>query len=322
MDSMIEVSHLSKNFGSQCVVNDLSFTVAPGEIVGFLGPNGAGKTTTMRILSTYLSASSGQVSIAGFDTFTHPLDVRRQIGYLPENVPLYEEMRVREYLRYRGRLKEMSGRRLRVRIQESLSACALESVANKVIGRLSKGYKQRVGLADALLHEPALLILDEPTIGLDPNQIRDIRTFIKGLGGKHTVLLSSHILSEVEMICERVIIINKGQMVASNNTQELIATLQGQNRVLMQLQGDPSDIESAFKAQPGVANVLCRRADDQWLQIECECDGEDDVCPSLFRLAAERGWAVREMRTEPRKLEDVFVALTRKGNPPLAGAKD
>ncbi|MDA1044797.1 MAG: ATP-binding cassette domain-containing protein [Verrucomicrobia bacterium] len=308
---MIEVSHLTKSFRSHKAVKDLSFTVAPGEIVGFLGPNGAGKTTTMRILATYLSATSGQVRIAGFDVFTHPLEVRRQVGYLPENVPLYEDMRVSEYLIFRGRLKELSGRRLRSRIQECLSACGLEPVARKMIGRLSKGYKQRVGLADALLHEPALLILDEPTIGLDPNQIRDIRQLIKNLGGKHTVLLSSHILSEVELICQRVIIMNKGKMVASNDTRELISNIQGRSRVLIQVQGDPVEIEATLKLQPGIVSVRCNSTEDKWCHFECECDDDGDMCPSLFRLASDHGWAVREMRTESRNLEDVFVALTR-----------
>ena len=312
MDNMIEVSHLTKTYGPYRAVNDLSFTVAPGEIVGFLGPNGAGKTTTMRILATYLSASSGDVRIAGQDVFSNPLQVRQQIGYLPENVPLYDEMRVLEYFKYRGHLKGMRGRHLRARINECMDACGLEQVRQKIIGRLSKGFRQRVGLADALLHEPGLLILDEPTVGLDPNQIRDIRHFIKGLGRKHTVLLSSHILSEVEMICERVIIIDQGRIVVAGETRNLVSDLKGRGHISLEVKGDLDDVLPVLTSMEGVA-ILKHRSEGEWHCIDCETDGTGDICPDFFVEAARRGWVIREMHTASRKLEDVFVALTRNG---------
>ncbi|MCE9541942.1 MAG: ABC transporter ATP-binding protein, partial [Verrucomicrobia bacterium] len=218
---MISVKGLTKSYGSNDAVRDLSFSVDRGEVVGFLGPNGAGKSTTMKILCGYLPADAGEVSIAGFDIFSQSLKARSRIGYLPENVPLYPEMRVGEYLAYRAALKGVRSRRIAEKVEDALQLCNLGHVQRQIIGTLSKGYRQRVGLADALVNEPDILILDEPTIGLDPGQIREVRSLIKGLATRHTILLSSHILSEVEMTCSRVMILNKGQIVATGTPTEL-----------------------------------------------------------------------------------------------------
>src|SRR5271170_2113438 len=222
---MIKVENLSKRYAGVTAVNNISFEVGKGEIVGFLGPNGAGKSTTMRILSSFIPATSGRASIAGFDVFEESLQARSRIGYMPENVPLYTDMRVTEYLNYRAALKGVKGRRIRERVGDVKELCNLKEVENKVIDTLSKGYRQRVGLADALVHDPDLLILDEPTIGLDPNQIRQVRELIKNLGKHHTILISTHILPEVEMTCSRVIIINKGKIEASDTPRNLLNRL-------------------------------------------------------------------------------------------------
>src|SRR5213082_3103170 len=222
---MIKVENLTKRYAGQTAIRDLNFEVGQGEIMGFLGPNGAGKTTTMRILAGFMPATSGRASIAGFDVFEQSLQARAHLGYMPENVPLYNDMRVTEYLDYRAALKAVPHRRVAERVGDVKELCGLKEVEKKVIGTLSKGYRQRVGLADALLHEPDLLILDEPTIGLDPNQIRQVRELIKNIGKQHTILLSTHILPEVEMTCSRVIIINKGKIEASDTPQNLLSQL-------------------------------------------------------------------------------------------------
>ncbi|HWB61556.1 MAG TPA: ATP-binding cassette domain-containing protein, partial [Chthoniobacteraceae bacterium] len=228
---MIKVENLTKRYAGVTAVNNISFEVGKGEIVGFLGPNGAGKSTTMRILSSFMPATSGRASIAGFDVFEHSLEARAKLGYMPENVPLYTDMRVTEYLTYRAALKGVRGSRVRERVGDVKELCNLKEVENKVIDTLSKGYRQRVGLADALVHDPELLILDEPTIGLDPNQIRQVRELIKNLGKRHTILLSTHILPEVEMTCSRVIIINKGRIEASDTPQNLLGQMRASGGV-------------------------------------------------------------------------------------------
>ncbi|MFH0880059.1 MAG: ATP-binding cassette domain-containing protein [Lentisphaerota bacterium] len=238
---MIKVSHLTKKYAGCLAVDNISFQVSRGETVGFLGPNGAGKSTTMRILSCFQPASGGSVTVAGFDVLTQSLEVRRKIGYLPENVPLYPEMRVDEYLRYRARLKGLPGRKIRLRCDAVKSLCGLEEVGRRIIGHLSKGFRQRVGLADCLIHEPELLILDEPTIGLDPNQIRQVRTLIHDLAQDHTILLSTHILSEVEMTCQRVLIINEGRIAASDSPENLRSLLQGTVQVVAEMRGPGED---------------------------------------------------------------------------------
>jgi ABC-2 type transport system ATP-binding protein len=306
---MIRVEHLTKRFGPKTAVDDISFRVQRGEIVGFLGPNGAGKTTTMRMLSGFMPATGGRVEIAGYDVFRDSLEVRRRIGYLPEHVPLYPEMRVCEYLAYRGRLKGVRGGRLRKAVGEVLECCGLLDVRRTLIGRLSKGYRQRVGLADSLVHKPDLLLLDEPTIGLDPNQIRHIRHLIKGLGGAHTVMLSSHILPEIETICERVLIINRGRIVASDTPENLIGVLRGNVRVVAEMKGSGPVIKAALEQVPGVVRVTCSSRGD-WNHFYCECERTADVRDAIFELAVARQWPLRELRMDQARLEDVFVAIT------------
>jgi len=306
---MIDVENLTRHFGRTVALDGVSFHVARGEVVGFLGPNGAGKTTTLRILAGYLPATAGQVRVAGLDVWRDSLAVRRRIGYLPETVPLYDEMRVHEFLSYRGRLRGLRGARLRRRLDETIAACELEDCRRQIIGRLSRGYRQRVGLADSLLHEPELLILDEPTIGLDPHQVRHARDLIRRLGQNHTILLSSHILSEVELICSRVLIIKQGRIVAADLTENLVGILKGNPQVIVEVQGPLEEILPVLQKIPGVSR-LSGRTVDSWHRIACECEKGSDVRPDIFRAAAERRWTVRELRAERRHLEDVFVELT------------
>src|SRR6516225_602343 len=232
---MIEVSHLTKRYAGRTAVDDISFTVARGEIVGLLGPNGAGKSTTMRVLSGFMPATSGTVRVAGFDVFHQSVEVRRRIGFMPENNPLYPEMRVREYLKFRARLKGLGWRRSRARVDTVMAQCGLTDVQQRIIGQLSKGYKQRVGLADALVHEPDLIILDEPTIGLDPNQIRAVRQMIKGLANAHTVLISTHILPEAEMTCNRMVIMYQGTILAADTPENLQRLMSSNSQVLAEI---------------------------------------------------------------------------------------
>src|ERR1700728_4882675 len=249
---MIKVENLTKRHAGVTAINELNFEVEKGEIVGFLGPNGAGKSTTMKILTSFLPATSGRASIGGFDVFEQSIEARKRLGYLPENTPLYTDMRVGEYLRYRANLKGVAGRKVRQAVGDALEMCSLRDVERKIIGALSKGYRQRVGLADALVHDPDLLILDEPTIGLDPNQIRQVRELIKNLGKRHTILLSTHILPEVEMTCSRVIIINKGRIEASDTPQNLLAQLRASGGIQLEAKtGADNGVEQLSKI-PGV----------------------------------------------------------------------
>ncbi len=309
---MIQVDNLTKRYGRFAAVDDVSFSVERGEVVGLLGPNGAGKTTTMRILACYLPPSGGKATVAGYDVFRDSLEVRRRVGYLPENVPLYREMRVYEYLNYRGKLKGLSGRELRSRVGQVLESAGLVDVSRRIIGKLSKGYRQRVGLADSLVHDPELLILDEPTIGLDPNQIRHIRNLIKELSERHTVLLSSHILHEVEMVCERVLIINEGRVVASGKTEDLTGLMKEHAVVVLEVRGSRSQITDKLKDFDGVEGVECESA-GEWHRFTCECGRGEDVQERLFALVSAEKWPVRELRTEHKSLEDVFVAVTSNG---------
>jgi len=307
---MIRVAHLTKHYPGRVAVDDVSFEVGPGEIVGFLGPNGAGKSTTMRILSGYLPATGGSARVAGYDVNAHPLEVRRRIGYLPENCPLYPEMRVDEYLRFRARLKGVPHRHLRSRIGEVKELCGVADVGRRVIGQLSKGYRQRVGLAESLIHDPELLILDEPTIGLDPHQIRLVRGLIADLAKRHTILLSTHILSEVEMTCQRVLIINKGHIVASDTPAQLRTRLRGGVQIVAEIRGPAAEVEAALRGLPGVEAVTVASG-DPWSRFDLRCARDTDLRASVFDLVAQRGWALRELHAEPVSLEDIFVALTR-----------
>ena len=257
---MIEVSNLTKRYAGRTAVKDISFTVERGEIVGFLGPNGAGKSTTMRILSGFMPASSGTVRVAGFDVFHQSLEVRRRIGFMPENNPLHPEMRVREYLKFRARLKGLGFRRSRERVDTVLEQCGLTDVAKRIVGQLSKGYKQRVGLAQALLHNPDVLILDEPTSGLDPKQILETRELIKGLAGDHTIILSTHILPEVESTCERVVIISRGKLVATDTVDNLTHRLRGSENVGVEVEGHDGalddEVDRAGRQKPAREQAL------------------------------------------------------------------
>ena len=313
---MIKALELTKIFGRTRAVDNLSFEVAPGEIVGFLGPNGAGKTTTMRILSCFLPPTRGTVTIGGLDIVRDSLEVRRIIGYLPETVPLYGEMRVNEYLHFRAKLKGLRGLRRRNRVNDVLEQCGLESVSHYVIGRLSKGYRQRVGLADSLVHEPQLLILDEPTIGLDPNQIRHVRDLIRNVGGKQTVLLSTHILSEVEAVCDRALIMHEGRIVASDSPDSLVSGLHSDISLQAEIGGPLDEVLAAIRALPGVLRAS-GDSRGEWNQITIDCGADSDVRASLFTMVSSRGWLLRELRTGAgRNLEDVFVRMTAGSNSP------
>jgi ABC-2 type transport system ATP-binding protein len=309
---MIEVNNLSKRYGRHLAVRDVSFSVAKGEIIGFLGPNGAGKTTTLRMLTGYLPPSSGSATVAGFDIFRQSIEARKRIGYMPENVPLYDDMRVREYLSFRARIKGLSNSDARRRVSHVIDTCGLEAVRRKMIKTLSKGFRQRVGLADALVHQPDLLILDEPTNGLDPIQIRQIRELIKHLAINHTVLISTHILSEVEMIASRVIIIDGGKIKAADTPQNLISKMRAAGRVQVELQA-PADVATPLLAElPYVKKVSSEEMEDGWIRFMVWADSGTDTRESLFAIAAHHHWPLRCLFRHEATLEDVFVELTRK----------
>ncbi|MBV8413726.1 MAG: ATP-binding cassette domain-containing protein [Verrucomicrobia bacterium] len=307
---MIKVEQLTKKYPGVTAISDLSFEVGKGEIVGFLGPNGAGKSTTMRILSSFMPATSGRASIAGHDVFSDSLRARMHLGYLPESVPLYGDMRVSEYLRYRGSLKGLSGKKLRNRVEVVKELCSVKDVENQLIATLSKGYRQRVGLAEALVHEPDLLILDEPTIGLDPNQIRQVRELIKSLGERHTILLSTHILSEVEMTCSRVIIIHRGKIEASDTPENLVGQIRTSGTVKVEAKTGSDDPVQMIEKIPGVKNVSVNM-EAGWQQCSIRVEANSDLREAIFRLAIARHWVVRELTQERATLEDVFVELTQ-----------
>jgi len=286
-----------------------------GEIVGFLGPNGAGKSTTMKILSGYLPADAGEVRIAGFDIFGESLKARSRIGYLPENVPLYPEMRVGEYLAYRASLKGVRARRIAEKVMDALDLCHLGHVRRQLIGTLSKGYRQRVGLADALVNEPDILILDEPTIGLDPNQIREVRALIKGLAARHTILLSSHILSEVEMTCNRVLILDKGRIVATGTPAELRERSGAALSGAVQLEALVPDKEAALRAirsLPGISSASLLEGNGEWTLFEI-IPSEGDPRALLFEEAVKRGWKLRELSARKTSLEEIFTSFVKGG---------
>ena len=312
---MISVQGLSKRYGQTQAVRDLSFNVERGEIVGFLGRNGAGKSTTMRILCGYLPADAGEVRVAGFDVFSQSLKARSRIGYLPENVPLYPEMRVGEYLSYRAALKGVRSRRIAEKVEDALSLCHVGAVRNKLIGTLSKGYRQRVGLADALVNEPDILVLDEPTIGLDPGQIREVRALIRGLAGRHTILLSSHILSEVEMTCSRVLILEKGRIAATGTPDELRkrsgALLSGAVRMEISDETSARDVLAALSGMPGIASAEIIEAASRpgWSCYEVR-PSSGDPREELFALAVNRGWRLRELSARESSLEEIFASFT------------
>ncbi len=316
---MIEAQDLSRRYGDFTAVDGVSFAVQEGEIVGMLGPNGAGKTTTIRMITGFLPPTAGKVTVAGRDLFDNPREAKRELGYLPENVALYPEMRVSEYLAYRARLEGMRGPKVPEAIDEAVAQCLIEDVRGQVIGTLSKGYRQRVGLAMAILHRPGVLVLDEPTVGLDPKQIIAIRELIRALRRERTVLLSTHILPEVEHLCDRVLIIDRGKIVAHGTPEELRGRMLGKATVRVAFAAATAGVDAAggpgpaLAALPGVTEV--RRLDggvspageDRYV---LECDGGADPRADVFRLAVERGWTLVELAEQKATLEDIFVRLT------------
>jgi len=306
---MIQVSNLTKRYAGHTAVNSISFEVGKGEIVGFLGPNGAGKSTTLKMLTCFLSATEGTATVAGYDIYENSINVRKHVGYMPENVPLYPDMRVKEYLKFRARLKGMGFRDTKKAVNEAMDICSLSDVDSKIIGTLSKGYKQRVGLADALVNKPDLLILDEPTNGLDPNQIRQSRELIKRLGERHTILISTHILSEVEMTCGRVIIIDRGVLRASDTPANLVRRMQAAGNVSLEIKGDAEKAEEAIKKLPGVKDVVKESQRNEWARLSISTDSNVDVREEVFNLVLKRKWNIRELVRHTASLEDAFVDL-------------
>jgi len=310
MTASIAVTNLTKRFDATVALDHITFDVQPGEIMGFLGPNGAGKTTTLRILTGMIAPTEGTVQIDGLEVANHPVAVRRRIGYLPEHVALYPELRVQEYLRFRAGIKGLPARERRDRIGEVLDQCDLRPVTRRLIGRLSKGYRQRVALADALLGRPKILILDEPTVGLDPHQIRQTRDLITRLGRQATILLSTHILPEVEMLCHRVAIINRGRIVAVDTPGRLRQRLEGTHVLRVQLRGASDGMSPALQALPGVTRVGLIGQTEGVACFEVETGTGADVREAISHLAAERRWPLRELSQAQASLEDIFIHLT------------
>jgi ABC-2 type transport system ATP-binding protein len=306
---MIQVEQLTKYYGSLPAIQDVSFTVRQGEILGFLGPNAAGKTTTMRILSGYLTPTEGTARVAGYDVVKDSLEVRRRIGYLPETVPLYPEMTVRGYLEYMAALRGVRERSEAA--DRVMAACGLAGCEEMLIGKLSKGYRQRVGLAQALIHDPQVLILDEPTIGLDPRQIIEIRNLIKSLGGSRTVILSTHILPEVSQVCERVMIISKGRLVAEDTPAGLGAALRGAQRLFVHMANPAPETVPTLQAIPGVLEV--HENGDGYYEIESALDA--DARPRIAEAVVQRGWGLLELRPSGMSLEEIFLTLTTEDIP-------
>lgn len=310
----ITVQHLTKMYGEQKAIDDLSFDVKTGEILGFLGPNGAGKTTTMKILTCYMPPNVGTVEVDGLNIFEHSLEVRRKIGYLPEMNPLYLDMNVLDYLEYSAQLHGLKGAAVQHRMKEMVTVCGLEEVRHKDIGELSKGYRQRVGLAQAMIHEPDVLILDEPTSGLDPNQIVEIRNLIKQLGRAKTVILSTHILTEVQATCDRVLIINEGKIVADGSPEQLQKDFQGAESITLELKttaADPMEqIAPKLRNLGAISNVRLLSSKDSICKFELHVDKGADVREAAFRLAVSEGWVLLELHRKDTSLEEVFHKLT------------
>ncbi len=308
---MIEVQHVSKRYGDFLAVEDVNFSVPKGEILGFLGPNGAGKTTTMRIITGFMPPSSGAVTVAGYDIFSQSLEARKHIGYLPETVPLYTDMSVRAYLDYQASLHALRNPRRRDRVEDAIGRLRLEEYADTLIGKLSKGYRQRVGIAQAIIHEPDVLVLDEPTIGIDPIQVVETRQLIKELGQDHTIILSSHILPEVNMVCQRVVIINEGQVVAMDTPENLSSLLGGPERVRMLVRGPSREVSAVLKAVGGVHTVEAEPTGAQGVyRYQVVCRLGRDARPQLAAAVTQRKWDLFEMQAIGMSLEDVFLRLT------------
>ena len=307
---MITVENLTKRYANKTAIDSVSFQVEKGEILGFLGPNGAGKTSTMRVITGFMPASDGTVRVDGFDVFENPLEVRRRIGYLPESPPLYLEMSVTGYLRFVAKIKGVPKEKIAPEVKRVMERVNITDVRDRIIAKLSKGYKQRVGLAQALLNDPPVLILDEPTIGLDPKQIHEVRELIKDLGGNHTVLLSTHILPEVEQTCNRVVIIDRGKIVAVDTPQNLRLQVQGAAQVFMEIQGPASEITSQLKKTPGVVDVRTVASTDGRHRFQIEGELKKEIRSDLARTVVQNGWGLFELQAATMSLEDIFLKLT------------
>lgn len=308
---MIEVRNLTKRYAGRTALADISFSVARGEIVGLLGDNGAGKSTTMRILSGFMPATSGTARVAGYDVFYDAAEARRRIGYMPENNPLHNEMRVREYLKFRARLKGLGRAATRERVDTVLEQCSLTDVRKRIIGQLSKGYRQRVGLADAIVHEPDLIILDEPTIGLDPHQIRMVRQLIKSLAGSHTVLISSHILHEVEMTCSRVMIMLRGRILASDTPENLQRLMASKGQIIAEIAAPVDELKLEWAQMAEVEHYDVAPAEGAFHRCALTARAGFDLRPRIFALVQARGWQLRELTRSRHSLEDIYVQVTK-----------
>ncbi|MBD0306308.1 MAG: ATP-binding cassette domain-containing protein [Nitrospiraceae bacterium] len=316
---MIEVLEVTKRYGEHTAIERVTFTVDKGEVLAFLGPNGAGKTTTMRILTCFLPATEGIARVAGFDCFEQPMEVKRRIGYLPETPPVYQELTVMEYLTFVGRIKGMAAADLRHGLDRTVERLSIGDVRHRLIANLSRGYKQRVGLAQALLHDPPVLILDEPTVGLDPKQIIEIRELIKSLAGSHTIILSTHILPEATAVCQRVVIISHGRIVAVDTPDRLSARLRQSEKVSVTVKIPPADAADRFRTLPGIVSVFESSESGAFL-LECELGR--DVRDDIARFVVTQGWGLLELKTVSMTLEDVFLRLTQheEGMPESAAA--
>ena len=307
---MIEVKNLTKRYGATVAVNDVSFDAKAGEVLGFLGPNGAGKTTTMRILTCYLSADAGTAKVAGYDVFEESIEVRKQIGYLPESAPLYTDMGVLDYLNFIAQIRGIPKSHRKERIREVIDICGLEKVIQKDVGELSKGYRQRLGLSQALIHAPSILILDEATSGLDPSQIIEIRNLIKEIGKEKMIIFSSHILPEVSATCSRILIINEGRLVANGTPEELAGRAKGQEVVHISIRGHRAEIEAKLDELNFVSDYKCVKADDQILGYRISSQQGNNAAEEIFQFVVDNHWSLTELRQETVSLEDVFLQLT------------
>lgn len=305
---MIEANHLTKRYGVITAISDISFKVEKGDVLGFLGPNGSGKTTTMRILTCYMPATEGTAKVAGFDVFDHSLEVKRRIGYLPENPPLYSEMTVKDYLDFISRIKGISRSDKKKTTDRVLEKCGLEEVYKRLIGNLSKGYRQRVGLAQALIHNPEVLILDEPTIGLDPIQVVEIRNLIKELGKEHTIIISTHILPEVTMVCNKVVIIHEGRIMAEDTEQGLSFKLRKSEKIMLMVKKSVNDICTHLSSLPGMINVFKDERNENSFVLETRLGA--DIREDIARMVIEKGWGLIELKSLQMSLEEVFLKLT------------
>jgi len=317
---VIEVQHLTKRYGPVTAVDDISFSVQRGEILGFLGPNGAGKTTTMRVLTGYMPPTDGKAVVAGYDVFEQPIEAKRRTGYLPETPPLYPDMTVRDYLSFVSRIKGVPRAERTARVNEMMEKTRIADVANRHCGKLSKGYRQRVGLAQALMHNPDVLILDEPTAGLDPKQIIETRQLIKALAGDHTIILSTHILPEVSQTCQRVVIINRGKVVAVDTPDNLTSRLRGSETMYLQVDAGGADVATVLQRVSGVTRVAVTDTKQQLVGYEVDSEAGRDVRRELAAAIVGRGWGLLEMRPMRLSLEEIFLHVTTEETPAAAAA--